>query len=995
MIPEPLGRTLEATGYLLNGEPAAPSVKLAGSDAQGWLPSFGPDAWWRSNPDSNVWGTSAANLTVYFKYVDELDAAPVAEWQREIWNRGFSPLLWLVSPDRIELYNGFGSPQRPSDAATNRLETFRRLDEELAELDALAGRLAMETGQFWRERLHVNRKTSVDGQLLRDLRHLERHLVNDNLSREDAQGLIGRSIFTKYLTDRGIVTEKRMMKLCGRANLPDALRDQEATGRLFAWLRKTFNGDMFPPSTMPVPAAEHLDWVARFLAGEDMDTGQLSFFPYRFEVIPVELISAIYEQFVHSSSAETQVDTGTNPARSEGVYYTPLTAVSLVLNEVFNGLTGKESVLDLACGSGVFLVEALRRLVYLKSNGGTPSREMIRETLYKQMYGVDISEAAVRIATFSLYLVVLDLDPDPHPPEALRFEPLQGNTMLVGDARTIEGTRDGRAVLKNGEGLRKFDVIVGNPPWSYKGRAGTSLRHATGSRVPRQPRGQSLDFVVRASEFAHDETRFGMILSATPFFSRSSTGVEAVQSVVDALAPVTLVNLSDLSKWLFPKANMPAVALLARHRTQRADRMTLVHAHWSLCGEQSHTIEIAPSDITSLPIASWKRNAGLFKAGFLGRQPDLLLLDELWDRHKPLETHLRKLSTSLRNGIKFGNRSRDATFLKGLPFVPKECVEPYSVTEDLPKFDQDRAQWPRERRIYDAPVLIAAKFMRADPRPLVVAAVVEQDAVFADAYYGVSFSGASSETAHLVAGILGSALASWYFLMTGSQFGLWIRQLLLRDVATMPMPDIEESLESDAGNRIVQLSRNFHQQTPDAYDWEALDDAVFDLYELDQAERIVARDGLFRASWQWKAGRLESIAPASVNDLEAYSRAFLSTMDAWLSASNRRRMRAEIYEVAPDAPLRVIRFVLENTPGPSVVKIIRPDGPLSSVLAQIGERTEVRLTDELVGLRELRVHTRDEVSIIKPAARRHWLGVCGLEDADAVVKASTYGSRTT
>ena len=995
MIPEPLGRTLEATGYLLNGEPAAPSVKLAGSGAGGWLPSFGPDAWWRSNPDADVWGTSAANLTVYFKYVDELDAAPVAEWQREVWNRGFAPLLWLVSPDRIELYNGFGSPRLPSDAAANRLATFRRLDEELARLDALAGRLAMETGQFWREKLHVNRKTSVDGQLLRDLRHLERHLVNDNLGREDAQGLIGRSIFTKYLTDRGIVTEDRMMELCGRANLPDALRDREATGRLFAWLRKTFNGDMFPPSTLQVPAAEHLDWVARFLTGEDMENGQLSFFPYRFEVIPVELISAIYEQFVHSASAETQGDSGKNLARSEGVYYTPLTAVSLVLDEVFNGLTGEESVLDLACGSGVFLVEALRRLVCLRCNGGTPNREMIRETLYKQVYGVDISEAAVRVATFSLYLAVLDLDPDPRPPEALTFKPLQGNTMLVGDARTIERTCNGRAVLKNGEGLRKFDVIVGNPPWSYKGKVGTSVRRATGSRLPCQPRGQSLDFVARASEFAHEETRFGMILSAMPFFSRSSTGVEAVQDVVDALAPVTLVNLSDLSKWLFPKANMPAAALLARHREQRADRMTLVHAHWTLCGEQSHTIEIAPSDITSLPIESWKRNTGLLKAAFLGRRPDLLLLDELWEKHEPLETRLRKANASLRSGIKFGNRRRDATFLKGLPFISKKCVEPFSVTNDLPAFDQDTAEWPRDRRIYEAPILLAAKFMRVDPRPHVVAAVVDRDAVFADAYYGVSFSGAPTKTAHLVAGILGSALASWYFLMTGSQFGLWIQQLLLRDVATMPMPDLDEGVDSDAGKRIVQLSRNFHRQAPDTDDWEALDDAVFDLYELDQAERIVVRDGLFRASWQWKAGRLESIAPAGANDLKAYARAFLSTMDAWLSASNRRRMRAEIYEVAPDAPLRVIRFVLENTPGPSVLKIIRPDGPLSSVLARIGERTRVRLANELVGLRELRVHAKDEVSIIKPAARRHWLGVCGLEDADAVVKASTYGSRTT
>ena len=93
-------------------------------------------------------------------------------------------------------------------------------------------------------------------------------------------------------------------------------------------------------------------------------------------------------------------------------------------------------------------------------------------------------------------------------------------------------------------------------------------------------------------------------------------------------------------------------------------------------------------------------------------------------------------------------------------------------------------------------------------------------------------------------------------------------------------------------------------------------------------------------------------------------------------------------------PHRVIRFVLEDTPGPSTVKIVQPDGPLNSVLAQIGDRTKVQITEALVGMRELRVHARDEVSIIKPAARRHWLGVCGLEDADAVLNDSAYGSRT-
>ena len=648
MIAEPLGHVLEATGYLANGARAAPSVTLASSGAYDGLPSFHPDVWWRSDADTDRRGIVGVGLTVYFKYVDEPQDVLVAEWQREIWNKGFSPLLWLVSPERIELYNGFGAPGGPDEVKENRLGTFGFVDAALARLDALAGRLAMETGQFWRLESRVSRETSVDGRLLRDLRRLERVLVAADLDRGEAQALIGRCIFAKYLIDRKIVTVQRLTKLCGHADLPDVLGDAGAAKRLFAWLRDTFNGDMFPPSSEPVPAAGHLDKVARFLSGEDLETGQLHFFPYRFDVIPVELVSAIYEQFVHSSTTKSA---GEHSARSEGVYYTPLAALSLVLDEVFNGLTGDESVLDLTCGSGVFLVEALRRLVYLKAGGGTPSRKTIRETLYTQVYGVDISEPAVRIAAFSLYLAALELDPDPQPPEALTFEPLQGRTLLVGDARTIEDTSDGQAILANGPALRRFDVIVGNPPWSYRGRAGTAARRASGSPVPLQPRGQSLDFVARARDFAHDETRFGMILSAMPFFGRSSTSIAAARDNIEGLAPVTLIDLSDLTGWLFPKASMPAVALLARHREQRSDRMTLVRAHWSRAGERSHTIEIAPSDVATLRIESWKRNTGLFKAAFRGRRPDLLLLDDLWAKHEPLGSPSLGVGCAIQDGV--------------------------------------------------------------------------------------------------------------------------------------------------------------------------------------------------------------------------------------------------------------------------------------------------------------------------------------------------------
>ena len=975
----PLRDVLEATGFLSEGAPAAPTVTLAHTGTHTRLPSFKPDAWWRSSAESNPWRGNA-DLKVYFKFVEEPAAAPVAEWQKEIWNQGFCPLLWLVSPERIELYNGFGRPQLPDDAHRNQLDTFLLVDEELARLDAFAGRLAMETGQFWcHAPPSVNRKTSVDGQLLRDLSILEQSLVNGDLNRDEAQGLIGRSIFTQYLVDREIVGKGRLKRLCGYAKLSDVLADRAATGRLFDWLRDIFNGDMFPPSEETVPGTEYLMRVRDFLQGTDLETGQISLFPYRFDVIPVELISAIYEQFVHSAAMESAGHTSTNSAKSQGVYYTPLAAVSLVLDEVFEGLTGKEDVLDLTCGSGAFLVEALRRLVFLKSGGNAPTRPMIRNALYNQIHGVDISPEAIRIAAFSLYLAALELDPHPRQLDGLRFEPLVGQTLLVNDAFEVD-IRD-----------KKFDVIIGNPPWSYKGKEGTAARRARNSGSPRQPRGESLDFIRRAIDFAHSRTRVGMILSAAPFFSRSATGLGSARRIVEDLAPVTLVNLSDLSGWLFPKADMPAIALLARHREQSPNCMTLVQTHWSPAGERSHTIEVAPSDITTLPIASWKRNAGLFKAAFLGRRHDLLLLDGLWGKYESMEARLGTLNACLRSGLIFGNRSQDATSLKNLPFARKGAIGRFSVPDDLPLFDQRTAERPRRREIYNAPLLLTNKFMQGGARPITV--VATKDIAFTDAYYGASFAHTRSDLAYLVAGILSSALASWYFLMTGSAFGLWMRQLKLRDVAALPTPDLETATESDAGNRVVQLVRAFHRDVSDSRDWESLDSTVFDLYELDDEDRIVVRDGLFRAGWQWRQGRLDSIRPASVEDLKGYARAFLSTMDAWLSASDRRRMRAEIYHLTPEAPLRVIRFVLEDMPGPSQeVKVISPDGPLSAVLARIGERTKVRVTDALVGLRDLRVHAKNEVSIIKPAARRNWLGVHALEDADGVVRAGIRGS---
>ncbi len=84
-----LEQVLAATGYLPDGRPA-PGLRL-GAEAQSSRHGrvFVPDALWRS----------ASSLTVYFKFEQSAPADDlVSQWRREVWNEGFAPLLWVISP---------------------------------------------------------------------------------------------------------------------------------------------------------------------------------------------------------------------------------------------------------------------------------------------------------------------------------------------------------------------------------------------------------------------------------------------------------------------------------------------------------------------------------------------------------------------------------------------------------------------------------------------------------------------------------------------------------------------------------------------------------------------------------------------------------------------------------------------------------------------------------------------------------------------------------
>src|SRR3990167_6434008 len=200
--------------------------------------------------------------------------------------------------------------------------------------------------------------------------------------------------------------------------------------QLFKWLRATFNGDLFP---MDDPGAEHhrlsdshLALLRDFTEGCSLVSGQGRLFRFRYDAIPVDLISSIYQQFARSS-AEDEAD-------EQGLHYTPVELVHLTLDPVFETLPGAARVIDPTCGSGAFLVEAFRRLVWKSSQGKPASRAMVREVLYERLFGIDINRSALGIAAFSLYLAALELDEEPVTDIVdLKFHRLIGVTLFEAD----------------------------------------------------------------------------------------------------------------------------------------------------------------------------------------------------------------------------------------------------------------------------------------------------------------------------------------------------------------------------------------------------------------------------------------------------------------------------------------------------------------------------------------------------------------------------------
>jgi hypothetical protein len=406
------------------------------------------------------------------------------------------PVSILTDFEEFSVYDCRVRPDQDDQPSTARLPNFyiryNQYADRWADIAELLHRDAVAAGSLDRfvENVRPPRGTqTVGAAFLKDISAWRELLARDiaarnpDLSERDlnyaVQMTINRIIFLRICEDRGIEPPETLKGTLMRPyNATEGYVYRDIV-RLFERADERYNSGLFHfrDERNRSESADH--FTPNLRVGDDTLAhiiGHLYYpYPYKFDVIPVEILGQVYEQFlgkviVRAPGGDVTVEEKPEVRKAGGVYYTPAYIVDYIVEHtvgrLLEGKTPEQAaalrVLDPACGSGSFLIGAYSYLLdwhlryYLahdperlsssrrkdrpieevprpasapKRKDGADERryrltvEERKRILLNNIYGVDIDSQAVEVTKLSLLLKVLEGEREGELQSTLRFDP--------------------------------------------------------------------------------------------------------------------------------------------------------------------------------------------------------------------------------------------------------------------------------------------------------------------------------------------------------------------------------------------------------------------------------------------------------------------------------------------------------------------------------------------------------------------------------------------
>ena len=918
---------------------------------------------------------------IYFSAIQKYDATKVAELHRLSWNLGEAPLLFVVTTDEVLIYNNYEAPQA---LEAGNLDPTAGIIETLSLTDGLASqRLALqkyhrsllESGEYWRQSMtRFDAQGRVDTTLMSNLRIMRRTLINQISKRCDksketitsvVHSLLSRSIFIKYLEERKDSNGETVFPqgfysdfLESAKQYTDVLNSKEATYRLFRTLKEKFNGDTLQVSEVEIEiiTQNDLDELRTFILGDsELESKQLALWPfYSFDIIPIQLISSIYELFFHLSDEDDE----------KGTYYTPLHLVNLVMDEVYpwEGEYKDTSFFDPSCGSGIFLVEAYRRLVcrWMSQNDvHMINCDQLNLLLKNSIFGVDINEEAIRVASFSLSLAMCDfLDPRSIW-DKLSFPRLLDNNLISSDFFDEDKSFNNR----------RYDIIVGNPPWqsNITGKTKEYLKKANRVIGDKQI---AQAFSIKCSELCKQN---GIICLLMPskglLFNRSDKSRTYRANLFSDNNVLAIINLSVYRKFLFDHASGPAAAIIYTPKKEEINQPIVYCTPKPIYTiEDIRKFSIDPTDICKIPrdIIDDDR---IWKIAMWGAPRDLELIAKMQSTFAPMVSFIEENHMATAEGFKRGNRKTQCHDFEGLPLVDAKTFKPYYVSSSELKtvdFDDFECIVKNAREIFAAPHLI---IKQSHKNGTFLSEVLDYDAVFNHSLLGVH--GNINELKYLSV-IIGSRVFSYYHILTNRKWLVERDELEAGDIWQTPIPS-----PSDA--EIAEACEIFDELAISPAKKENAEQFVRHMYRLKEYESYQIDDVIdYVYDYFKKKQHSVSFERPNTGAYKLYYDSISEVLTNTFGSST--RLTGDLY--FGDAPLSVLVLNIGRQSDKGL-NVITSNDRLNEILSSL-DSSLVDNKQMVFVRRNLRIYQQDKIYIVKPSQRKYWTYSAACRDADEI-----------
>ncbi|SIO55733.1 N-6 DNA Methylase [Singulisphaera sp. GP187] len=644
------------------------------------------------------------------------DDSGFAELHKRLWSWGGVPLIYRKVAGMVQLFRCAHKPDFVSAKGDIVCKPIRTLKTAAAigGSEAWWDASRLRNGTIWDDTevcsTMLSASKAAHKRLIDAVRRLNDDLNNEGvLKKHLRRKLLILSLLIAYLEERGVFQKDYFGRfLTGATKFFQVLANGEALVNLLLALEDRFNGHVFiieENDRETLKSSTQLARFARLVEGRTEASGQLTLWQlYSFKDLPVELISHIYQLFVKDN---------------ESSVYTPPFLVRLMLEEALSWErldrlhSRNEIILDPSCGSGVFLVEAYKRLVlhWRSRNSWNRPGIPVLLTLLQKVHGIDLEDGAVELAAFSLCLALCDaLEPEEIRASIRLFPPLSGNT--IHQSCFFEAIE--RKLLTAAVG-----VVVGNPPFASSLSTPGAERSYQNYKVNHGPlpdKQVAYLFLHEAMGLVAEGGVLSMLQQYGFLYNKLSVGFR--RDFIDRWDVREVLDFVSV-RGLFQKAgaDTKVVVVVADASAPKADRQIL-HATFRRSGriDAEQGFDIDYYDLHWLPRPLALSNDGVWRSGLLGGGRVLGFVDRLKSFRtlgQFAEEHGWDFGEGFIEGVKKKRgKSHRADHIIGESVLPSEALTLDGIdTSAITKMPEKPIEKQRSAKRFTPPMLLVREQM--------------------------------------------------------------------------------------------------------------------------------------------------------------------------------------------------------------------------------------------------------------------------------------------